>query len=90
MRTVAIGILLGLSAGAALAQGSAPSAAPNGSAAVGIARDDYIAKAKEAAEKRAAKRFDAMDANHDGVLTGDEVAAYRAAHPRKKRNEPEQ
>jgi hypothetical protein len=54
----------------------------------GVSRDDYIAKARDAAEKRAATRFDAMDANHDGVLTKDEIAAYRAAH-RKKTSEPQ-
>jgi hypothetical protein len=53
----------------------------------GINRDDYIAKAREAAEKRAATRFDAMDANHDGILTSDEIAAYKAAHPRHKKAE---
>lgn len=51
----------------------------------GITRDDYIAKARDAAEKRAATRFDAMDTDHDGILTPDEIAAYRAAHPRHKK-----
>jgi hypothetical protein len=62
-----------------------PAATP---APEGISRDDYIAKARDAAEKRAATRFDEMDANHDGVLTKDEIAAYRAAH-RKKASEPQ-
>ena len=62
----------------------APAPAPHG-----ITRDDYIAKARDAAEKRAATRFDAMDADHDGILTPDEIAAYRAAHPRHKKAEPQ-
>ena len=77
-------------------QTAPPSARPpaaRGAAAAspadGISRDDYIAKARAAAEKRAGTRFDAMDANHDGILTKDEIAAYRAAHPRKKAGEPQ-
>ena len=68
---------------------SAPAAAPASPAPQGISRDDYIAKARDAAEKRAATRFDAMDANHDGILTKDEIAAYRAAHARKPTSEPQ-
>jgi len=64
---------------------TAPAASPPGD---GISRDDYIAKARDAEEKRAAKRFDAMDTDHDGILTKDEIAAYRAAHARKKPSEP--
>jgi len=55
----------------------------------GISRDDYIAKARDEAAKRAATRFDAMDANHDGILTKQEIAAYRAAHSRKPPAEPQ-
>jgi hypothetical protein len=62
--------------------------APAAPAAQGITRDDYIAKARDAAAKRAATRFDAMDADHDGILTVDEIAAYRAAHPRRKKTDP--
>jgi hypothetical protein len=61
-----------------------PSTATEPRALPGVSRDDYIAKYREAAAKRAAARFDAMDANHDGVLTKEEIATYRAAHPRKK------
>jgi len=61
---------------------SPPPAAAPAPAPSGITRDDYIAKARDAAEKRAATRFDAMDTDHDGILTPDEIAAYRAAHPR--------
>lgn len=66
-----------------------PAAATPAPAPQGITRDDYIAKARDAAEKRAATRFDAMDADHDGILTPDEIAAYRAAHPRQKKAEPQ-
>lgn len=37
-----------------------------------ITRDQYLARARERAEKR----FDAMDANHDGKLTVAERRAY--------------
>ena len=43
-----------------------------------ITRDDYIERAVERAKTAAGKRFDKMDANHDGVLTADERAAARA------------
>ncbi len=82
--------------GAAIAQTpAAPSEAPPAAAApaapasAGVSRDDYIAQYRDAAAKRAEKRFDAMDANHDGILTKDEIAAYRAAHARPKRSEPQ-
>jgi hypothetical protein len=55
----------------------------------GISRDDYIAKARDVAGKRAATRFDEMDANHDGILTKQEIAAYRAVHSRKAPAEPQ-
>lgn len=95
--SLAVVVMLGLG-GIAAAQSPVPppaTAAPPPAAAApapapqGITRDDYIAKARDAAEKRAATRFDAMDANHDGVLTPDEIAAYRAAHPRRKKTEPQ-
>ena len=74
-------VIIGLG-GTAVAQ-SATTPTPQG-----VARDDYIAKARDAAAKRAATRFDAMDANHDGILTADEIAAYKAAHPRHKKADP--
>ena len=43
-----------------------------------ITRDDYIEHAKRNAEKR----FDRMDADHNGVLTEAERRAYREAHKR--------
>jgi hypothetical protein len=64
--------------------GAAPPAASSAPAAEGITRDDYIQRAQERAAKAAAKRFDAMDSDHDVTLTNDEIAAYRAAHSRKK------
>ncbi len=94
LSSLAVVAMLSLSV-TALAQSPTPAPSPAPPAAVpapapqGIARDDYIAKARDAAEKRAATRFDAMDANHDGILTPDEVAAYHAAHPRHKKTEPQ-
>jgi hypothetical protein len=38
-----------------------------------ITKDEYIERARRAAERR----FDKMDANHDGVLTADERRAAR-------------
>ena len=38
-----------------------------------ITRDEYIERARRAAERR----FDRMDANHDGILTADERRAAR-------------
>ena len=68
-----------------------PAASPSAAPAVeGITRDDYIQRAQERAAKAAAKRFDAMDADHDGILTKDEIAAYREAHSRKKPSAPPQ
>lgn len=43
-----------------------------------ITRDDYVEHAKRLAEKR----FDRMDADHDGILTADERRAWRDAHGR--------
>lgn len=98
MRAVVAGLLAALCPAVALAQAPAASAptppppaasasAPAPPAAAGprrrggadITRDDYIDRAKRAAERR----FDAMDANHDGVLTADERRAYRASHHRR-------
>ncbi|HXP04548.1 MAG TPA: hypothetical protein VN808_10540 [Stellaceae bacterium] len=96
--SLAVVIMLGLG-GTALAQNPTPApattppppeaTAPAPPAPQGITRDDYITKARDAAEKRAATRFDAMDVNHDGILTPDEIAAYRAAHARHKTTEPQ-
>jgi len=88
---LAVVVLLALDAIAAAQSPTAPAASPPPPVAVpapapqGVTRDDYIAKARDAAAKRAATRFDAMDADHDGILTAVEIAAYRAAHPRHKK-----
>lgn len=91
MRGFPIMVLTMMLSSAALAQTMATPAAPPATTPTpqGISRDDYIAKFRDAAEKRAATRFDAMDANHDGVLTKEEIAAYRAAHARSKPAEPQ-
>jgi hypothetical protein len=93
MRAVSLAVLLALLVpAAAVAQtptAPAPGAATAAPAAAAhpaprrggdITRDEYIERAKDAA----ARRFDAMDANHDGVLTADERRAYREAHSRRR------
>ncbi|MGE0258580.1 MAG: hypothetical protein AB7T18_07480 [Alphaproteobacteria bacterium] len=57
-----IAMLLPAAAGAQSAGSKAT--APNG----GVTKDDYVEQAKQ----RAAKRFDKLDKNHDGVLSSDE------------------
>lgn len=97
-RIIAAGLLTVLSPLVAVAQTPAASppptntptqsaAAPAGAAPAAprarggdITRDDYIERAKQ----NAARRFDAMDANHDGVLTADERRTYRDSHRRQR------
>lgn len=88
MRAVLVAILVALSL-PAFAQTTGP-ANPAPSATTGattariprggdITRDEYIERARRAAERR----FDRMDTNHDGILTADERRAARderAAH----------
>jgi hypothetical protein len=50
-----------------------------------ITRDAYIERAKQNAEKR----FDRMDADHDGVLTADERRAYRATNSKRRSPKPQ-
>ena len=84
---------------AALAQSApvppAPSAAPAPSTATDtphaararggdITRAQYIERAVERAKRAAEKRFDKLDANHDGVLNSDERGAARAARSKRK------
>ena len=74
MRAVLIAVLLALSF-PALAQsdnstGSAPAARSRGR---DITKDEYVERARRAAERR----FDKMDTNHDGVLTANERRAAR-------------
>ena len=66
----------------ALAQtASTPTAAPPPAASArggDISRDEYIQRAVDRAKRAAEKRFDQMDANHDGMLTAEERRSYRA------------
>jgi hypothetical protein len=99
MRGIPIAALIIMVSSAAIAQtppagpATPPAAPPSATAtpaADGISRDEYIARYRDAAVRRAEARFDAMDANHDGILTKDEIAAYHADHPRKKPSLPPQ
>jgi hypothetical protein len=49
-----------------------------------ITRAEYIERAVERAKRAAEKRFDKLDANHDGVLSADERGAARAARSKRK------
>ncbi len=60
---------------AAIAQ-PAPSPAP-GPGRGAITRDQFIQRASDAA----ARRFDAIDVNHTGSITRDQMRAWRQAHP---------
>ena len=63
------------------ASSTAPEAKqPAASRGGNITRDEYIERAKRNAEKR----FDRMDADHDGVLTVEERRGYRDARRRKR------
>jgi hypothetical protein len=67
-------------------QAAVPSDAPAASSARarsgGFTREQYIQRAQDRAARRAAAQFDAMDADHDGVLEPAEIRAWRSAHPR--------
>jgi hypothetical protein len=86
MRAVSVvGLLVLLCPAVALAQAPQTAPAPASPTAAqaprrggDITRDDYIERAKRNAERR----FDRMDADHDGVLTADERRAWREAHHR--------
>jgi hypothetical protein len=88
MRAVfAVSLLLLLCPAAAPAQTAAGQAAPADNTTLksgDITREDYVERARRNAEKR----FDRMDANHDGVLTAEERRAARAN--RKRRAAPPQ
>ena len=45
-----------------------------------ISKEEYVERAKRAAERR----FDKMDPNHDGVLTADERRAAREARAQRR------
>jgi hypothetical protein len=92
MRTVLLVILFAsLVPAAAIAQTAAP-ASPSTSAPAArtrggdITRDEYIDRARPAAEKR----FDRMDTNHDGVLTADERRAAREQRGQRRSTQPAQ
>lgn len=62
-------VVLGLIAMLFPAAAGAQSAGSKATASTGgITKDDYVEQAKQ----RAAKRFDKLDKNHDGVLSSDE------------------
>jgi hypothetical protein len=48
-----------------------------------ITKDQYIERAVERARRAAEKRFDKLDADHDGVLSADERGAARAARAKR-------
>ena len=74
MRAVLIALVLALSFPALAQTDSSTSPAPTARArGDNITKDEYIERARRAAERR----FDKMDANHDGVLTPDERRAVR-------------
>ena len=73
-RRIAAAVLIGLAPIAALAQ-----PAPSGEAAPdqrGITRDQYVQRAADLA----GRRFDQIDTAHAGVVTRDQIRAFRQAH----------
>ena len=83
MRAVLVAILLtfGLPA-MAMAQTATPAEkAPAARARGGdITKEEYVERARRAAERR----FDKLDTNHDGVLTADERRAAREARAQRR------
>lgn len=67
---------------AAAAAPAPPAAHPAARRGGDITRDEYVARAVERAKRAAERRFDAMDTDHDGVLTAAERHAYREARRR--------
>lgn len=78
MRIVLVSLLALLCPAVAMAQSNAPNAA---SRSEGVTKTQYLDRVKERAEKR----FDKLDANHDGVLTAEE-----RRNARKKKLSPQQ
>jgi hypothetical protein len=74
MRAVLFAILIASSV-PAYAQTDAPASSAPAARTRGadITRDEYVERARHAAERR----FDKMDTNHDGILTADERRAAR-------------
>ena len=74
MRAVLIALLLAASFPAVAQTDSSAKPAPSARTRGGdITKDEYVERARRAAERR----FDKMDANPDGVLTADERRAAR-------------
>jgi hypothetical protein len=89
MRAVLFVILIVLlTPTASIAQTAAPpTSAPAARTRGGdTTRDDYIERARRAAERR----FDRMDTNHDGVLTADERRAAREGRAQRRSTKPAQ
>jgi hypothetical protein len=92
MRSTAVIALFALSLlpVTAFAQADQQAAVPSGATAAspgpphsgGFTREQFIQRAEDRAARRAAAQFDAMDADHDGVLEPAEIRAWRSAHPR--------
>lgn len=86
MRTVlVVGLLIFLCPLGAMAQGTVPPPAPavtppEGRGGRDFTRDEFVERAKRQAEKR----FNQMDANHDGILTAEERRAFRAKRQQSK------
>ena len=78
MRIVVVSLLALLYPAIAMAQSNTPNAAPRSE---GVTKSQYLDRIKERAEKR----FDKLDANHDGVLTAEE-----RRNARKKKLSPQQ
>jgi hypothetical protein len=67
---IVLGLVVALLPSIAGAQGAGPKSAGSSG---GVTKEQYI----EQANQRAAKRFDKLDTNHDGVLSSDEQRAAR-------------
>ena len=88
MRAILAAILVALSFPAiAMAQTDAPAssapaaqAAPRSARGGDLTKEEYVERARRAAERR----FDKLDTNHDGVLTADERRAAREARAQRR------
>lgn len=81
MRAVLIVLLLAFSSPAFAQSDNSTGAAPTARTRGGdITKEDYVERAKRAAERR----FDKMDTNHDGILTADERRAAREQRAAKR------
>jgi hypothetical protein len=74
MRVIVLGLVAALFPAAAGAQNEDAKGAASGKR---VAKEQYIDRAKQ----RAAKRFDTLDANHDGVLSPEERRSTRRKKP---------